>query len=287
MRRIRRIRKVVLIVAICALIISLWMIVGQDWFDAWRAQSVEDSTKDLYYSSSVPGSFSIFPTAHAEEVVPAQPELPDVQQDFLALYEANPDTVGWLKAGEKMDYPIVQRDNWHYLTRNFYGKKDSNGTLFLNSYCSLIPRSDVLLIHGHNTRNGAMFARLLDYEEYTYAAENPLVTFRTIYDEADVYYTPVYAFHASMEEKHAEYLDIAKVDFSEEELNEKQAYLDAMQERSIWTAPIDVTTDDELLMLVTCSYYQTNGRFLLVCRKLRADETPEMISELYAKTIAE
>jgi len=35
-----------------------------------------------------------------------------------------------------------------------------------------------------------------------------------------------------------------------------------------------------LLTLVTCSYYQDNGRFLLFTRKLRADETIESVTKL-------
>lgn len=59
------------------------------------------------------------------------------------------------------------------------------------------------------------------------------------------------------------------------------AYLDEIAERSEWTPKTDVSVDDHLLMLVTCSYFYGNGRLLLVCRELRADETPESITALY------
>ncbi len=41
--------------------------------------------------------------------------------------------------------------------------------------------------------------------------------------------------------------------------------------------------EDELLTLVTCSYHQDNGRFLLFTRKLRANETAESVSALVAQ----
>ena len=34
-------------------------------------------------------------------------------------------------------------------------------------------------------------------------------------------------------------------------------------------------------MLITCSYQYENGRFLLICRKLRDGETPETVSALF------
>lgn len=298
------IRTLILSIAIVALAVSVWVLAGKDAFDAWRAQRIEQKTKDLYYSGNACPASWLFPSALAEdeenlaeEDASAEPDLPEIQEDFYALYEANANTVGWLKAGERIDYPVVQKDNWYYLTRNFYGQKDSNGTLFLNQYCALFPRSDVLLIHGHNARSGAMFASLSKYEELDYAREYPLITFRTIYDEQDVYYTPVFAFNASMEEDNAEYVDIARVSFAddvyaedeepqgdtERHSSEYQAYLDELAQLSIWQSPVDVNVDDELLILVTCSYYQENGRFLLVCRQLRECETPESITELFAQ----
>ena len=48
-----------------------------------------------------------------------------------------------------------------------------------------------------------------------------------------------------------------------------------------------MTVEDKLLMLVTCSYFQEDGRFVLVCRALRENETPEQISELYQAALEE
>ena len=60
-----------------------------------------------------------------------------------------------------------------------------------------------------------------------------------------------------------------------------QTYLDAMKKLSIWQSPIEAAIDDEYIALITCSYYQENGRFILVCRKLRKDETPEAIRSAF------
>ena len=53
-----------------------------------------------------------------------------------------------------------------------------------------------------------------------------------------------------------------------------------MQSRSLFNIPVDVNEDDQLLSLVTCSYSMDNGRFIIMCRKLREGETPEQMEAL-------
>ena len=57
----------------------------------------------------------------------------------------------------------------------------------------------------------------------------------------------------------------------------KAQYLEDMLGRSLWEPLVPVDALDEFLMLVTCSYYHNDGRFILLCRKLREGETPENI----------
>ena len=89
------------------------------------------------------------------------------------------------------------------------------------------------------------------------------------------------AFNASMNTDESSYFDVARYDFATEA--EFQAYLDEVRERSMYDIPVDVSYEDELLTLVTCSYHQDNGRFLLFTRKLRANETAESVSALVAQ----
>ncbi len=297
----------------------------------------------------------------AEEETTAVPsfEAAEVAEDFYDLYETNPDTVGWLRVGDNIDYPVVQRDNDFYLHHDFYGNEDNNGTLFVNEYNSLMPRDWLVLIHGHHMRSGAMFGRLMDYEDFGYVCSHPLIMWRTVRDPEEVYYVPVSALNVSADEGNPDYMYVlepldfffeesekmremaessaesvtdvilenmpedtesaemsvpeeaepvwpyisedaesAEMSMAEEvqpdemytpeeaELEErirarKAGYLEEIAARQIWEGPVDADADDDLLMLVTCSYYQTNGRFLLLCRKLREDETPEMIQSMF------
>ena len=222
-------------------------------------------------------------------------EAPSVAADLADAYAQNDDLVGWLKAGEGIDLPVVQSDNTYYLDHGFTGEEDRNGTLFLNMNNQLFPPDDVLLIHGHNMKDGSMFGTLPKFERYDYAKEHPLVTFQTIYDEEPVYYVPVSVFNASMLPDHSRYFDITQIVFPDDEAGEVtdsstfrqssafKAYLEELRAVSLWESPVDVNVDDKLLMLITCSYDLEDGRLMVVCRRLRDGETPEEVAGLFAK----
>ena len=321
-------------------VVACAFVIGSDLYERYRTEKLDESVRKLYMGNAATAiwrSFSPFLSAYAEtgenaapdaaandaQEVAVEEEKPAIHEDFQMLYEENEDIVGWLKLGDRIDYPVVKRDNDFYLTHNFYGRKDSNGTLFVNMYNELWPRDDVLLIHGHNMRSGAMFGTLLRYERYDYLKKHPVVTFRTIYDEQDVYYVPVAGFNASMIPDNKDYFDITRINFEDgltdgnedegvngtgnenadetanetgngnedeneiqnETVNpEHQAYLDDLRAWSLWESPFDVNVEDELLMLVTCSYKNEDGRFMLVCRKLRDGETVDMIQEIFEQS---
>lgn len=266
---------VIMVAALCG---ALLLIAAEAW-DLWQARTVKEDVQQLYRPRSSFGLFSLIGTACAEDADTEAGELPlpELQADFQQLYESNSDIVGWLTAGEDIDYPVVQRDNAYYLEHNYFGRKDANGTIFLNAHNVLFPRDDVLLIHGHSMRSGAMFGHLGRYRDEAYMRAHALIVFRTIYDPQDIYYIPVAGFDASMLPEDRAYFDVTPVLFDTEE--EHQAYLDAVLARSLWASPADVTVEDPLMILITCSYQHDDGRFLLVCRQLREGETPEMFQE--------
>ena len=221
-------------------------------------------------------------------------EAPPVAEDLADAYAQNEDLVGWLKAGESIDLPVVQSDNTYYLDHGFTGEEDKNGTLFLNMNNQLFPPDDVLLIHGHNMKDGSMFGTLSQFEEYDYVKEHPIVTFQTIHDEEPVYYVPVSVFNASMLPDHSSYFDITQIVFPDDEEGAAEdpstfrqssafrTYLDELRAVSLWESPVDVNVDDKLLMLITCSYDLEDGRLMVVCRRLRDGETPEAVAGLFA-----
>lgn len=213
--------------------------------------------------------------------------------DYEKLCKDNEDAVGWIKAGEDIDYPVVQRDNGFYLDHDFYGEFDYNGIPFLNAYCSLDPRDDVLLVHGHDMENSVMFSTLKKFEDSSFLAKYPIVIFSTVNETKDVYYTPAYIFNASMISTDPAYFDIMQFNFKDDagiKENEEgtkrssedfKEYINLLEGRSLYKTKVDVNVDDKLLMLITCSYKYDDGRLIVVCRKLRDGETPDSILKLY------
>ena len=176
---------------------------------------------------------------------------------------------------------MVQSDNQYYLTRNFFDERDKNGVPFMDEHNSLTPKDDVLIIYGHNMKSGAMFGRLNDYLEYDYLSKYPVVNFRTIHDEDDVFYTPIAAFELSAFRNDKYYFDVKRINFDSDEAF--QSYLDEVTARSAWKAEVDAEPGDRLLALMTCSYIHDYGRLLLVCRELREGESPASVKALYSE----
>ena len=205
-----------------------------------------------------------------------------MQAKFMTedFYYANPSFVGFLQAGVSVVEPVVYSvDNTYYLDYNFNNERDGAGAAFMDMRCSLWPRSQQIVIHGHNMENKTVFGSLDDMQDIDNLKAHPTVQFDTIYE--DGMYVIFAAFSASMNAEDRSYFELARYDFATEA--EFQAYLDEVRERSMFDIPVDVEYADELLTLVTCSYHQDNGRFLLFTRKLRANETVEGVSALVAQ----
>lgn len=212
------------------------------------------------------------------ELPTATPE-PVLQDAFAELYEQNNDLVGWLKVCDHIEEPVLYRDNSYYMTRDFYGKDSNAGAIFLDEADAPEMDDDALLIYGHNMKNGTMFGDLDFFRKESYLAQYPIISLQSAWEAEPRQYAIFSLFDASMNSDDSSYIRIRQFNFETDE--EKQAYIDELQSRSIIDIPIEVDAQDQLVMLVTCSYTHDNGRFLMVGRLLREDETAEAIASLY------
>ena len=78
------------------------------------------------------------------------------------LSSINPDYIGWIRIdGADIDYPIVQgQDNAKYLSTSFSGENNKAGAIFMDYRCEDGFNGSFPLIHGHNMKDGSMFAAL-------------------------------------------------------------------------------------------------------------------------------
>ena len=215
------------------------------------------------------------PTPNENTIVLSLPTEPPPQESFAELLRYNPDTVGYLTIGEIVDLPVVQRenDNEYYLTHAYSGEEAREGALFLDGANRLSDEN--LIVYGHNMRNGTMFGELSSFGEREFLRENAVVRFDTLYENA--LYVPFAMFEASMDENDGHYFDVRQIVFDETSF---ELFVLKLRSRSVFDVPVEVEYGDQLLTLVTCSYNDDDGRYIVALRKLREGETEEEIRAL-------
>lgn len=194
-------------------------------------------------------------------------EIPDVLDKYITLYNSNKNLIGWVKIDDTIiDYPVMQgSDNTYYLNHNFDQEEDRAGAIFLDCNCDVIRGNDNYIIYGHHMTSGRMFASLSDYESRRFYENHPYITFDTIYEEAT--YQVMYVFRSRIYNedevtfKYYQFIDA----YSEEEFN---SYMQEMADMSFYDTGVTAVYGDTLLTLSTCDYQETNGRFVVVAKRI-------------------
>ena len=207
----------------------------------------------------------------------APPGYPNgYDKDFAALWQINPDTVGWLSIdGTDLDYPVVQTtDNTKYYRTNFEGEYSEHAVPFVDAQVDLKKPSDNIIIYGHNIRtDGQMFNILKGYTELEFYQQHPVVEFDNVYHKGK--YKIVSVFYANTLGQHGEIFPYHEF-INAQSTEEKQAFIDDILIRSIINTGVDVRPSDELLTLSTCSYEFKDARYVVVARKVRKGESAEV-----------
>ena len=195
--------------------------------------------------------------------------LPELRE----IYALNRDLVGWISIeGTVIDYPVVQRDdNDYYLDHDFYGNENANGQIILDARCDPYTPSYNLVISGHKMRTGAMFGGLARYQYRSYWETHKLVRFSTLMERKT--YVVLAAFlSADYDRDEAGFRYNADIQYR----IEAERWLDEVWKNQLYDTGVDAAFGDEFLTLTTCERgHHENGRFVLVCRKLRDGENIE------------
>lgn len=201
--------------------------------------------------------------------------LPELQK----LYAKNADLIGWVRIPGVVSLPVVYRDNSYYLTHDFYGKRSDSGALFLDESHPLTARTQYLVIHGHNMYDGSIFGLLGHYRKIDYIREHGIVYYSTLYRQE------TYVIFASLnvpEDVNAEdYIAYTGTPVFQNEA-QFETFVEQVVSLSRYQIPIDVAPSDALLTLSTCL---NDNRIILVCRRLRDDETEDDMREILMQSI--
>lgn len=231
------------------------------------------------------------PTASPEPLPAAFPDpSPAAEEDAAArfhqvggtplshmetLYNQNHDLIGWLSISDVIDLPVMYRDNHYYLTHDFNRNKNAAGTIFLDENHRFTEKTQNLLLHGHNMKDGTMFGRLVHYlQDIDYYRSHPFVHFDTLWEAEEYVIFAVLRVPLDVHDErfinyfsHPTFASDASFD----------AYVRQLQLNSVYAVPIDVKPSDALLTLSTCI---DEDRLVIVCRRIRDGEARTRLSEL-------
>ena len=204
---------------------------------------------------------------------------PELLQEYIALYAKNSDMGGWLKvrAIKNIDFPIVRGKNDYYIHHDFNGRENVNGTAFLDETCKDWPRDKNLIIYAHNLKSGEMFGELHRLGSLTLLRGNPFVDFDTLYEKG--VYIPVSVYVCSVDPADPTYFNFNLSSFRSR--TEFEGYIQRAKELNRVSINVDVIESDELLTLVTCRDEAGMERFVVLLRRLRADETESAARDRY------
>ena len=186
--------------------------------------------------------------------------------EFEELYTINPDIIGWISIpNTNIDYPVVQRKDKtdYYLYRNFYGQQVARGCIYVREECDVFAPSDNIVIYGHRMQDGSMFADLANYTKKQYWQEHPVVHFDTLRGRHTYEIICAFRTSATVGEgfSYHQFVD-AQYDSDLDEFwanCRKTAYYDT---------GLEPRYGDKLITLSTCEYTLTNGRLVIVARRI-------------------
>jgi sortase B len=187
-------------------------------------------------------------------------ELAEYQKEMSELKSINEDIQGWLTIdGTSIDYPVLQgEDNVYYLNYNIVGERSYHAAVMLDF------RNDVfseeyqnIVLYGHNMTDGSMFYDLSQYKNENFYQGHDIIEFNSMKEPGQ---WTVFSVVVTDD------LDVdRKVLFTNEK--EYSAYLSDIQNKSLYPIDVEVSSDDEIITLVTCSYETDHSNLLIFAKK--------------------
>ena len=124
-----------------------------------------------------------------------------------------------------------------------------------------------ILIYGHRNKKGLMFEDLMKYTKQDFYENHKTIQFTTniedsTYEILSVFYSRVYY---KSEQNVFRYYYFVNAE-NEQEYNE---YVNNCKKASLYETGVNAEYGEQLLTLSTCEYSQTDGRFVVVAKKIQ------------------
>lgn len=176
---------------------------------------------------------------------------------FAQLRAINPEVFAWLTVyGTNIDYPVVQgKDNMKYVNTNAEGKYSLSGAIFLDCGSNADFSDFSSILYGHHMEKKTMFGEIGLFADRAYFDARE---YGSLYYGGREHGLRFFAF------LHVDAYDEMIFRTGIADAQEQEAYLGALMSAATHTHGIDVTVDDHIVLLSTCSSGTTNGRDILV-----------------------
>jgi sortase B len=256
----RRWRNAVMGILAAAVVISGILLLLEQMESARKREEQERLTQ----LASQPAENLVIETEPETETVPEETEAEYISPiDFEALWEINPDVVGWITIPDtQINYPILYdpEDNQKYLHTDMEGKESVYGSIYLDSDSDPDFRGYNHPIYGHHMKDGSMFKDVVRFKDETFFRQHQ-------YFEI---YTPDRTIH--LKAVSCYYSDsngiVRKTAFRSQE--DFDAWMKERLEPCSY-AEIPEVSVGSVFVLVTCSYETNDARTLLFAVEVDED----------------
>ena len=196
------------------------------------------------------------PVPVAEKKPDADVEVSPLQVDFAALRAQSTDYVAYIYGPDtKINYPVAYTDNNFYYIDHIPGDiENGNGTIFIDCRNASDFSDKNTCIYGHNMNDGSMFASLRNYRDPAYYPDHPVI------------YLSTPEFNYRLDLIGGCIVEPTSFAYAREFESDDQflAHVDTVRDNSTFQSDVEVTAEDKLVTLSTCTYEIDDGRYVVV-----------------------
>ncbi|HHW46188.1 MAG TPA: SpoIID/LytB domain-containing protein [Clostridiales bacterium] len=190
----------------------------------------------------------------------------EMLEKFGKLYSINPDLVGWVSLpNTKISYPVVtcaNKSEKYYNSHLFDGSFNRYGTPYTHLKITKDSYQRNLTVFAKNTGDGRMFSDLSKYLDINFYKSSPILSMDTLFTENNWKIFSVFKYSENPP------VDYAKTSFFNDA--EFMDHLKKLSACSIYSTPVDLNSDDDILTLAANGEEYT---VVVTARKVRKGES--------------
>lgn len=290
------VRKVVTLVAAVVFIVAVTILISILAQQIKARHDIDEQRKQHDISVITQAVTTTVPTETETEVTETEPPPLVMLATMESFVEQNPDTAGWITVpNTNIDNVVLHRpnddNNDYYLDRDFYGNKNISGQIYIDFRCIINDydknQTDNVIIYGHNQADQSMFGTLKKYKikkentkNFDFYLQNPTFSFNSLYDEYTYKIIAMFVIEAEPSQTRDGILfDYHNfVNFTKK--RPFDTFSEKIMERTAVNTGVDFNKNDKYITLSTCSNEFEPSRFVVIGRRVRDGESPEVDTSL-------